>query len=76
MKSATYLALLRCIALKRLPLILTDDRDFEALSLLVHAGFLNATMQVVVDSLGGGLQVGVVVREITRSGRTALEWKS
>ena len=73
MKSATPLALLRRIALKRLPLILTDDRDLKGVGLLVQAGFLNATMQVVVDPLGGSLQVGVVIREITRSGWIALE---
>jgi len=72
MKSATSLALLRRIALERLPLILTDDRDFEVVSLLVRAGLLKATMQVVLDPRGGGPQPGVVVREITWLGWMAL----
>jgi hypothetical protein len=68
----TPLALLHRIARERLPLVLTHDRDFEAVSRLVNAGHLKATMQVVLPPLGGGPQPGVVVREITRLGLMTL----
>ncbi len=68
----TPLALLHRIAREHLPLILTDDRDVEAVSRLVNAGQLKATMQVVLPPLGGGPQPGVVVRGITRLGLMTL----
>jgi hypothetical protein len=71
MKNATSLLLLRRIALERLPLIVTDDGDFEAISVLVRAGLVKATMQVVLDPWGGGPQTGVVIREITPLGKMA-----
>jgi hypothetical protein len=75
MKSATPLALLRRIALERLPLIVTDDGDFKAISDLVRTGLLEATMQVVLDRWGGGPRTGIVIREITRLGKMSLQHK-
>ena len=66
------LALLRRIAQEHLPLVLTDDRDFDAVSALVNAGQIEAAMQVVMP-LGSGPQPGVVVRRITPQGWTALD---
>ena len=65
-------ALLRRAAVECLPLILKDERDFEAVSTLVRVRYLKAAMQVVVHPLGGGPQVGVVVDEITPLGWIAL----
>ncbi len=76
MKSATSLALLRRIALESLPLIVTDDGDFEAISVLVQTGLVKATMQVVLDPWGGGPQAGVVIREITDLGWMVLHRKA
>jgi len=59
------------IACERLPLIVTHDKDVEAVSTLVHAGQVAATMQVVLPPWGGGPQPGVVVR-----GTTRLAWMS
>lgn len=73
MKNATSLLLLRRVVLERLPLILTDDCDLEAVSVLVQAGLLEATMQVVLDPRGGGPLPGVVIRGITRLGWMALQ---
>ena len=56
-----------------LPLILTEDRDIEAICLLVHAGQAKAVMQIVVDPSGGMPQPGVVVSEITPSGWMTLQ---
>ena len=66
------LALLHRLAGEPLPLILTDDMEIESVSKLVHAGQIEATMQVVLPPLGGGPQPGVVVREITRLGLMTL----
>ena len=57
----------------RLPLILTDNDDIEAICPLVHSGQAKAVMQVVVDPRGGMPQPGVVVSEFTPSGWTAFE---
>jgi hypothetical protein len=57
----------------RLPLILTDDEDIEAVCALVRGGQAKAVMQLVVGPLGGVPQSGVVVTEITSSGWIALE---
>jgi hypothetical protein len=57
----------------RLPLILTDGEDIEAILALIHAGQAKATMQVVFDPRGGGPQPGFVVTEITPSGWIALQ---
>ncbi len=65
-------ALLRRVAVERLPLVLTDERDFEAVSKLERGRYLKAAMQVVLHPLGGGPQVGVVVEEITPLGLVAL----
>ena len=62
------LGLLHRISHECLPLILTSDDDIEATSILVQAGHVNATMQVVFDPRGGGPQVGMVVSGITRWG--------
>jgi hypothetical protein len=60
--------LLRRIASEPLPLVLTGDENLLAVSALFQAGHVDAVVRVVVDPLGGGPQVGVVVSEITRSG--------
>jgi hypothetical protein len=73
MKSSTPLSLLRRLALDHLPLIMTEDHDIEDVSTLVKAGLLKANMQVVQDPGGGLPQPGVVIREITGSGRMTLE---
>lgn len=52
----------------KLPLILTEDADIEAICPIAHAGQAKAVMQLVVDPRGGMLQPGVVVSEITPSG--------
>ncbi len=67
------LALLQRIAHESLPLILTSKDDIEATSILVQAGHVKATMQVVFDPRGGGPQPGMVVSEITRQGWRMLE---
>jgi hypothetical protein len=66
------LALLHRIARESLPLILTDDRDIESVSTLVHAGQIEATMQVVLPPWLGSPQPGLVVSRITRVGWMAL----
>jgi hypothetical protein len=65
-------ALLRRAAVERLPLVLTDEKDFKAASALVRVRYLKAEMQVVVPQLGGGPQPGIVVDEITPLGWIAL----
>jgi hypothetical protein len=60
--------LLRRIASEPLPHVLTGDENLLAVSALFQAGHIDAVMRVVVDPLGGGPQVGVVVTEITPSG--------
>ena len=62
------LALLRRIAGESLPLVLTSDEDIAAATILVLAGHVRATMQVVFDPWDGGPQVGIVVAELTRPG--------
>ena len=62
------LALLHRLVREPLPLILTDDRDVESVSTLVHAGQIEATMQVVLAPWLGSPQPGLVVRGITRLG--------
>ncbi|MBT2299588.1 hypothetical protein J7E70_03835 [Variovorax paradoxus] len=52
------LALLHRISHECLPLILTSNDDIEATSILVQAGHVKATMQVVFDRRGGGPQPG------------------
>jgi len=61
--------LLHRIAHSRLPLVLTNDPDIEAIRPLIQAGLVKAAMQVTLDPWGGGPQAGVVVREITQEGR-------
>jgi hypothetical protein len=73
MKSATSLGLLRRIALEPLPLILTDEGEFEVVSLLVKAGLVQATMQVILDPMGGLPQPGVLVHKITHLGSMTLQ---
>lgn len=53
-------------------LILTENKDIEALCALVHLGQANAVMQVVFDPRGGGPQIGLVVSEISPNGWEAL----
>jgi hypothetical protein len=65
-------ALLRRAAVERLPLVLTDEKDFKAASALVRVRYLKAEMQVVVPQLGGGPQPGIIVDEITPLGWIAL----
>jgi hypothetical protein len=67
------LALLRRIASESLPLILTNQEEVEAASILALAGHVKAAMQVVFDPRGGGPQAGMVVTEITRLGWRMLE---
>ncbi|KWT97651.1 MULTISPECIES: hypothetical protein [unclassified Variovorax] len=55
-----------------LSLILTENKDIEALCALVHLGQANAVMQVVFDPRGGGPQIGLVVSEISPIGWKAL----
>jgi hypothetical protein len=64
--------LLRHIASEPLPRVLTGDENLLAVSALFQAGHVAAVMRVVVDPLGGGPQVGVVVTEITPSGWSLL----
>ena len=66
------LLLLHRIARERLPLVLTDDMDIESVSALVHAGQIEATMQIVLPPWLGSPQPGVVVSKITRLGWMAL----
>ncbi|PSL79053.1 hypothetical protein C7T35_39605 [Variovorax sp. WS11] len=66
-------ALLHRIAHSRLPHVLTNDPDIEAIRPLILAGLVKAAMQVTLDPWGGGPQPGIVVREITPEGRRALE---
>jgi hypothetical protein len=65
-------SLLRRIASEPLPHVLTGDQNLLAVSALFQAGHVDAVMRVVVDLLGGGPQVGVVVSEITPSGLSLL----
>ncbi|WP_102906903.1 hypothetical protein [Variovorax sp. WDL1] len=65
--------LLRHIATEPLPHVLTGDDDLLAVSALFQAGHVDAVLRVVVDPLGGGPQVGVVVTEITPSGWSLLQ---
>lgn len=55
-----------------LSLILTENKDIDALCALVHLGQANAVMQVVFDPRGGGPQIGLVVSEISPNGWEAL----
>lgn len=66
------LALLHRIAREPLPLIVTDGMDIESVSTLVHAGQIEATMQVVLPPWLGSPQPGLVVSRITRLGWMAL----
>jgi hypothetical protein len=67
------LALLHHISRECLPLVLTNNDDIEATSILVQAGHVKATMQVVFDPRGGGPQPGMVVLEVTQLGWRMLE---
>lgn len=60
--------LLHRIASEPLPRVLTGDENLLVVCALFQAGHVDAAMRVVVDPLGGGPQVGVVVTEITPSG--------
>jgi len=64
--------LLRRIASEPLPRVLTGDENLLAVSALYQAGHVDAFMCIVVDPLGGVPQLGVVVTEITPSGRLLL----
>ncbi|MDR6539031.1 hypothetical protein J2739_004826 [Variovorax soli] len=57
-------------------MILTDDRLFEDISILVRAGLLIATMQVVVEPLGGLPLPGLVVEEVTQLGWLVIRSKT
>jgi hypothetical protein len=65
-------ALLHRIATGPLPRVLTGDENLLAVSALFQAGHVDAVLRVVVDPLGGGPQIGVVVTEITPSGWSLL----
>ena len=67
------LALLHRISRESLPLVLTNNEDVEAASILVLAGHVDAAMQVVFDPRGGGPQPGMVVTEVKRLGWRMLE---
>jgi hypothetical protein len=64
--------LLRHIASEPLPHVLTGDENLLAISALFQAGHVDAVLRVVVDPLGGGPQIGVVVTKITPSGWSLL----
>jgi hypothetical protein len=64
--------LLRHIVSEPLPHVLTGEENLLTVSALFQAGHVDAVLRVVVDPLGGGPQVGVVVTEITPSGRLLL----
>ncbi|MDR6536850.1 hypothetical protein [Variovorax soli] len=66
------LSLLHRIARESLPLILTEDGEFEAVSVLVRAGHVEATMQVVLPPWAGSPLLGVVVHGVTRLGWSTL----
>ena len=55
--------MLRRIACEIFPVVLTTDADIEAVCPLVHAGWVEAKMQVVLF-----LQAGVVVTSVTPLG--------
>ena len=65
-------SLLRRIASEPLPHVLTGDENLLTISALFQERHVDAVVRVVVDPLGGGPQVGVVVTDITPSGRSLL----
>ena len=67
-----HLRLLLRMGAEGLPQILTASADVENVAVLVHAGQVEATMQVLMPR-GEGLQIGVVVSRLTPLGCMTLE---
>lgn len=61
---AASAALLRLLSHQRLPFLLTTDEQMEAVAILVHAGHVQATMQLVPCPCGGFPRPAVVVSKI------------
>ena len=70
--SVVPIALLHRIACEVLPHILAHPEDWEAAALLVHAGHVEARMQLVPCPWGGLPKPAFVVSEITASARALL----
>ena len=65
---AATAGLLRLLSHERLPLTLTTDEEMEAAAILLRAGHVQATMELVPCPWGGFPRAAVVIGKITCSG--------